>query len=103
MAKSLEFLTEALRRLPGVGPKSAQRMAFHLLQHDREGAAMLSRALYQAVEAVHHCALCNTFTEREVCEMCADEARDRRLLCVVETPADQLMIEQQAQVRRQLA
>jgi hypothetical protein len=94
MSKSLEFLTEALRRLPGVGPKSAQRMAFHLLQHDREGADMLSRALHQAVNAVHHCALCNTFTEEDVCDTCDDESRDRRLLCVVETPADQLMIEQ---------
>jgi len=94
VSKSLDFLTEALRRLPGVGPKSAQRMAFHLLQHDREGAAMLSRALYQAVEAVHHCAMCNTFSETEVCELCADENRDRALLCVVETPADQIMIEQ---------
>ena len=69
-------------------------MAFHLLQHDREGAAMLSRALFQAVDAVHHCALCNTFTEHEICENCLDDARDKRLLCVVETPADQLMIEQ---------
>jgi recombination protein RecR len=94
MSKSLDFLTEALRRLPGVGPKSAQRMAFHLLQHDREGAAMLSRALYQAVDSVHHCAQCNTFSETEVCELCLDEQRDRSLLCVVETPADQMMIEQ---------
>jgi recombination protein RecR len=94
MSKSLDFLTEALRRLPGVGPKSAQRMAFHLLQHDREGAAMLSRALYQAVDAVHHCAMCNTFSETEVCELCADPERDHTLLCVVETPADQMMIEQ---------
>jgi recombination protein RecR len=94
MSKSLDFLTEALRRLPGVGPKSAQRMAYHLLQHDREGAAMLSRALYQAVEAVHHCAMCNTFSELEVCELCADPERDHALLCVVETPADQMMIEQ---------
>jgi recombination protein RecR len=94
MSKSLDFLTEALRRLPGVGPKSAQRMAFHLLQHDREGAAMLSRALYQAVDAVHHCAMCNTFSETEVCDLCADEARDRGLLCIVETPPDQMMIEQ---------
>jgi recombination protein RecR len=94
MSKSLDFLTEALRRLPGVGPKSAQRMAFHLLQHDREAASMLSRALYQAVEAVHHCAMCNTFSELEVCELCADPERDHALLCVVETPADQLMIEQ---------
>ena len=94
MSKSLDFLTEALRRLPGVGPKSAQRMAFHLLQHDREGAAMLSRALYQAVDTVHHCALCNTFAETDICDMCSDAARDTGLLCVVETPADQMMIEQ---------
>ena len=94
MSKSLDFLTEALRRLPGVGPKSAQRMAFHLLQHDREGAAMLSRALYQAVDTVHHCALCNTFAEEAVCDTCLDGERDTTLLCVVETPADQLMIEQ---------
>jgi recombination protein RecR len=94
MSKSLDFLTEALRRLPGVGPKSAQRMAFHLLQHDREGAAMLSRALYQAVDTVHHCTMCNTFSETDVCELCANEERERALLCVVETPADQIMIEQ---------
>ena len=94
MSKSLEFLTEALRRLPGVGPKSAQRMAFHLLQHDREGAAMLSRALFQAVDAVHHCSMCNTFTENDICTTCDDEQRDPHMLCVVETPADQMMIEQ---------
>lgn len=94
MSKSLDFLTEALRRLPGVGPKSAQRMAYHLLQHDREGAAMLSRALYQAVDAVHHCAMCNTFSETEVCDLCSDSERDHGLLCIVETPADQMMIEQ---------
>ncbi|TFW27404.1 recombination mediator RecR [Massilia horti] len=94
MSRALDFLTEALRRLPGVGPKSAQRMAFHLLQHDREGAAQLSRALYEAVDRVHHCALCNTFSDTEVCELCADPERDRTLLCVVETPADQMMIEQ---------
>jgi recombination protein RecR len=91
---SLEFLTEALRRLPGVGPKSAQRMAYHLMQHDREGAALLGRALSQAVEKVHACAMCNTFTENEVCETCLDAERDASLLCVVETPGDQLMIEQ---------
>lgn len=91
---SLEFLTEALRRLPGVGPKSAQRMAYHLMQHDRDGAVMLGRALSQAVEKIHHCALCNTFTEHEVCETCLDPERDAGLLCVVETPGDQLMIEQ---------
>jgi recombination protein RecR len=91
---SLEFLTEALRRLPGVGPKSAQRMAYHLMQHDREGASMLGRALSQAVERIHHCEMCNTFTEKDICEMCGDPERDGALLCVVETPGDQLMIEQ---------
>jgi recombination protein RecR len=91
---SLDMLTEALRRLPGVGPKSAQRMAYHMLQHDREGAAMLARALSQAVAQVQHCAKCNTLTERDVCETCADPERDTTMLCVVETPGDQLMIEQ---------
>ena len=88
------MLTDALRRLPGVGPKSAQRMAYHLMQHDREGATLLSRALGLAVERIHHCAMCNTFTELEVCETCLDAERNAALLCVVETPADQLMIEQ---------
>ena len=69
-------------------------MAYHLLQHDREGAEMISRALAQAVERIHHCAMCNTFTESEICDMCSDPERDASLLCVVETPADQLMIEQ---------
>ncbi len=91
---SLDMLTDALRRLPGVGPKSAQRIAYHLMQHDRDGAALLSRALGMAVERVHHCARCNTFTENEVCETCLDAQRNPALLCVVETPADQLMIEQ---------
>jgi recombination protein RecR len=91
---SLDFLTEALRRLPGIGPKSAQRMAYHLMQHDREGAALLSHALGQAVEKIHHCERCNTFTENDICETCLDSARDSSLLCVVETPGDQLMIEQ---------
>jgi recombination protein RecR len=91
---SLEFLTEALRRLPGIGAKSAQRIAYHLMQHDREGAAMLGRALTQSVERIHHCSMCNTFTENEICETCLDPERDPTLLCVVETPADQLMIEQ---------
>jgi recombination protein RecR len=93
-SSSLDFLSDALRRLPGVGPKSAQRIAYHLMQHDREGAAQLARALTQAVDRVQHCALCNTFTESNVCETCLDEERDTSLLCVVETPADQLMIEQ---------
>lgn len=91
---SLELLADALRCLPGIGPKSAQRMVYHLMQHDRDGAAQLGRALVQAVERVQHCARCNTFTEQEVCATCADPERDSGLLCVVETPADQLMIEQ---------
>jgi recombination protein RecR len=89
----LEALIEALRRLPGVGPKSAQRMAYHLLQHDRAGAGTLSLALQQALQQVGHCQRCHTFTEHEVCGTCADAGRDTRLLCVVETPADQAALE----------
>ena len=69
-------------------------MAYHLMQHDRDGAALIGRAMSQAVERIHHCARCNTFTERDICETCLDTDRDASLLCVVETPADQLMIEQ---------
>ena len=90
---SLEALIQALRRLPGVGVKSAQRMAFHLLQHDREGAQVLSQALHEAVGSVHHCARCHTFTEAEVCGTCLDPSRDASRLCVVETPADQAAME----------
>jgi recombination protein RecR len=90
---SLELLSEALRRLPGVGPKSAQRMAYHLLQHDREGAAMIGRAMNNAVEKIKNCISCNTFTENQQCETCLDTERDATKLCVVETPTDQLMIE----------
>ena len=90
---SLDALIDALKRLPGVGVKSAQRMAFHLLQHDREGAQRLARALQQAVATMRHCARCHTFTEAEVCSTCLDVARDHRQLCVVETPADQAAVE----------
>lgn len=88
------MLTEALRRLPGVGPKSAQRMAYHLMQHDRDGAFQIARAMSHAVERLRHCSRCHTFTEHEQCDTCLDDRRDATLLCVVETPADQLMIEQ---------
>ncbi|MGY8524144.1 recombination mediator RecR [Paracidovorax citrulli] len=98
---SLQALVEALRVLPGVGPKSAQRMAYHLLQHDREGARRLGDALRGAADGVRHCARCNTFTEAEICETCRDERRDAALLCVVETPADQVMIEQTMAYRGQ--
>jgi recombination protein RecR len=90
---SLQALVEALRRLPGVGVKSASRMAFHLLQHDREGAQVLAQALQQAATRIRHCSLCHTFTEEEVCATCRSPQRDRGKLCVVETPADQAAVE----------
>ena len=98
-ASSLDALTEALRRLPGVGVKSAQRIAYHLLQHDRDGARNLARALQGAVESVRHCLRCHTFTEAEVCATCQDPTRDRSTLCVVETPADQAAIERSGSYR----
>jgi len=91
---TLEELIEALRCLPGVGPKSAQRMAFHLLQRDHAGAQRLGRALDQALARVRHCERCNNFTEQPVCELCSSPRRDQSSLCVVETPADLLMMEQ---------
>jgi recombination protein RecR len=91
---SLEALIEALRCLPGVGPKSAQRMAYHLLQRDQQGALRLADAMRRAIERVKHCTMCNTFTESEICEICAHAKRDKSLLCVVETPGDLLMMEQ---------
>ena|ERR1035437_7448272 len=90
---SLEALIQALRRLPGVGVKSASRMAFHLLQHDRPGALALSRALQVAADTMRHCARCHTFTQAEVCVTCQDARRDSSKLCVVETPADQSALE----------
>ena len=93
MSSSLDALVQALRRLPGVGVKSASRMAFHMLQHDREGAQLLAQALSQAAGHIRHCSLCHTFTEGEVCATCLDARRDRAKLCVVETPADQAAIE----------
>src|SRR5690606_2767918 len=94
MAESaLDTLVEALRRLPGVGVKSAQRMAFPLLQHDRDGARRLADALQSAAAQVRHCERCHTFTEAPVCRTCLDPSRDAHLLCVVETPADQAALE----------
>lgn len=91
---SLEKLIESLRCLPGVGPKSAQRMAYHLLQRDQKGALKLAGALNHALETVRHCRLCNSFTEDETCTLCCSARRDSALLCVVETPADLMMMEQ---------
>jgi recombination protein RecR len=90
----LEALIEALRCLPGIGPKSAQRMAYHLLQHDRKGAQRLGDAVTHALASVCHCRRCNTFSEEELCERCASPRRDASLLCVVETPVDMNMMEQ---------
>lgn len=96
MAKSpaIERLIEAFRCLPGVGPKSAQRMVFHLLERDREGGRLLAQALEAAMEQVGHCAQCRTLTEQTVCETCASSSRDRSQLCIVETPADVWVVEQ---------
>jgi len=91
---AIEGLKQALRRLPGVGPKSAQRMAFHLLARDRDGARQIAEALRAALDRVGHCRRCNDFSEDEICPLCASERRDRSLLCVVESPADLSSIEQ---------
>jgi recombination protein RecR len=93
-AQGLERLIEALRVLPGVGPRSAQRMAYHLLQHDRAGAEGLAQSLAEALRLVRRCTRCQNFTEDEVCALCRSPRRDAALLCVVETPADLAMVEQ---------
>jgi recombination protein RecR len=96
---TLQSLIDALRCLPGVGPKSAQRMTLHLLERDREAALKLSSALREAVEKIGHCRLCRNFTELDTCEICADPKRDHSVVCVVETPADVLAIEQSGSFR----
>ncbi|HEY6354774.1 MAG TPA: recombination mediator RecR [Burkholderiaceae bacterium] len=97
--RALQDLLDALRRLPGVGARSAQRMAFHLLQHDREGARRIAAALQAADQQVRHCERCHTFTESAVCPICLDTRRDARLLAVVETPADQAALERTGSFR----
>jgi recombination protein RecR len=96
---ALEALVEALRKLPGVGAKSAQRMAFHLLQHDRDGALQIASALQAAVSRVGHCERCHTFSESPLCAVCSDPEREARQLCVVETPADQAALERTGSYR----
>jgi recombination protein RecR len=93
LGPTLDKLVDALKHLPGIGPRSAQRIAFHLLQHDRDAAVRLGEALLAAVQAIRHCERCNTLTEQAVCETCSSAKRDAQLLCVVESPSDQLMIE----------
>jgi recombination protein RecR len=91
---SLEELIDSLRCLPGVGPRSAQRMAYHLLQRDQAGASRLASSLQRALTRIRHCARCNNFSEEEVCTLCSSPRRDDSLLCVVESPADLVMMEQ---------
>lgn len=90
----IDELINALRCLPGVGPKSAQRMALHLLERDREGGARLVRALEQALEQVGRCSVCRNLTEQHTCSICSNPRRDAHAVCVVETPADVIAIEQ---------
>lgn len=91
---TLDQLVEALRCLPGIGPKSALRMAYHLLQRDRQGAQNLAQSLDNALQLIGHCELCNTFSETTLCPLCASQERDKNLLCVVEMPTDLMMLEQ---------
>ena len=93
-ASLIDDLIEALRCLPGVGPKSAQRMAYYLLERDRGGARRLALALNESAEKVGHCQQCRTLTEHEICAICASRSRDRSLLCVVEMPTDVAVVEQ---------
>ncbi len=93
-SRSVEQLQFALQRLPGVGPKSAQRMAFFLLERDREGAFSIAEAIKSALSKVNHCQRCNNFSESALCSICASKSRDSRLLCIAETPADVEAIEQ---------
>ena len=99
LSPSIQELIDALRYLPGVGPKSAQRMTLHLLERDREAAQLLGDALLTALEKVERCQRCRNFTELSVCEVCGDPKRDDSMLCVVETPADVMAIEQTATYR----
>lgn len=91
---AIEQLQEALRRLPGVGPKTAQRMAFHLLERDQDGARVIAEALQRALKTVIRCKRCNNFSEKELCDICASSRRDPRIICIVETPTDLEAVEQ---------
>lgn len=92
-ADPLEELVDSLRQLPGVGERNARRMAYHLLQYDQQGGLRLAAALDNALNNLRHCQLCNSFTLDDICSTCRDESRDHSVLCVVETPVDQNMIE----------
>lgn len=90
----LEQLIEALRCLPGVGPKTAQRMAFQLLERGRQNGRHLASMLQNAMDNIHHCKQCRTFSESDLCHLCASNSRDRTLLCIVENPIDMMAVEQ---------
>lgn len=90
----IDQLIESLRCLPGVGPKSAQRMAFHLLERHRDAGRRLGSSLHEAMNKISHCKSCRTFTEHEQCTICINPRRDQRILCIVETPADVIAVEQ---------
>jgi recombination protein RecR len=92
--KALEAVVESLKKLPGVGPKAAQRMAFHLMQYDKAAAQDIAESLINALGQVKHCQRCNDFTEQDVCELCASKSRDESIVCVVEMPSDVQSIEQ---------
>ena len=92
--KALEAVVESLKKLPGVGPKAAQRMAFHLMQYDKAAAQDIAESLINALGHVKHCQRCNDFTEQDVCELCASKSRDESIVCVVEMPSDVQSIEQ---------
>ena len=94
LGHTIDALVDALKRLPGIGPRSAQRIAFHLLQHDRDAAMRLGESLLVAARTIGQCQRCNTLTEQPICATCSSSKRDAQLLCVVESPADQLVIEQ---------
>ena len=93
-SSALEKLIEALRCMPGIGKKSAQRIAYHLLERDRDGAHKLAAALTEAVDRIGHCRNCRTFSETDLCKFCSSSRRDKSLLCIVESPADVLAIEE---------
>ena len=92
--KALESVVESLKKLPGVGPKAAQRMAFHLMQYDKAAAQDIAESLINALGNVKHCRRCNDFTEQDVCELCSSKSRDESIVCVVEMPSDVQSIEQ---------
>jgi recombination protein RecR len=94
LGHTLDRLVDALKHLPGIGPRSAQRIAFHLLQHDRGAAVRLGESLLLAARSIGHCQRCNTLTEDAICVTCSSAKRDPQMLCVIESPADQLVIEQ---------